>query len=418
MLGGVAHGDQPARAHHQVDLAALEVVCRRARSRGPRRGSSRRSAGASCAAAAGSSARRRRAGPRSSCTSRPVALVRRPDRFACRSTPPQCCGSIAALSSSRSTSSCPGTPSDVTPGSASQRPRLRTRAAQPAEPTRYHRPMATSLAESTVGAAAGAGARVAAREPAGGLDRGDRRRRRRPRRPRCVPTLDVDDWLVRLGEAGYATPTWPAEYGAGLSLSPLQARQVGEVIDRYRVPRPWNILGHRHGRSHGDRVGHRGAEAPLPARHRHEPGDLVPALQRAGRGFRRRRAQHERGARRRRVDRERPEGLDHARPRCASTGCSWPAPIPTSRSTEVSATSSSTCTRRAWRCGRSCRSPVTPSSTRCSSPTRASPTPPRIGPEGEGWRVALTTLMNERVSLSGAGSAGGRGRRRQLDRRG
>src|SRR4051794_14818253 len=56
-------------------------------------------------------------------------------------------------------------------------------------------------------------------------------------------SLDVGDWLVRLGEAGYATPTWPAEYGAGLSLSPTQARQVGEVIDRYRVPRPWNILG-------------------------------------------------------------------------------------------------------------------------------------------------------------------------------
>jgi alkylation response protein AidB-like acyl-CoA dehydrogenase len=31
----------------------------------------------------------------------------------------------------------------------------------------------------------------------------------------------------------------------------------------------------------------------------------------------------------------------------------------------------------------------------------------RLGPEGDGWRVALTTLMNERVSLSGAGSAGG-----------
>jgi alkylation response protein AidB-like acyl-CoA dehydrogenase len=31
----------------------------------------------------------------------------------------------------------------------------------------------------------------------------------------------------------------------------------------------------------------------------------------------------------------------------------------------------------------------------------------RLGPVGEGWRVALTTLMNERVSLSGAGSAGG-----------
>ena len=31
----------------------------------------------------------------------------------------------------------------------------------------------------------------------------------------------------------------------------------------------------------------------------------------------------------------------------------------------------------------------------------------RVGPEGDGWRVAITTLMNERVSLSGAGSVGG-----------
>src|ERR1700683_4577976 len=31
----------------------------------------------------------------------------------------------------------------------------------------------------------------------------------------------------------------------------------------------------------------------------------------------------------------------------------------------------------------------------------------RVGPEGEGWRVAITTLMNERVSLSGAGSLAG-----------
>jgi alkylation response protein AidB-like acyl-CoA dehydrogenase len=31
----------------------------------------------------------------------------------------------------------------------------------------------------------------------------------------------------------------------------------------------------------------------------------------------------------------------------------------------------------------------------------------RVGPEGEGWRVAVTTLMNERVALSGAGSLSG-----------
>ena len=32
--------------------------------------------------------------------------------------------------------------------------------------------------------------------------------------------LDLDAWYVLMGEAGYATPTWPAEYGAGLSLTP------------------------------------------------------------------------------------------------------------------------------------------------------------------------------------------------------
>src|SRR6516162_11940685 len=31
----------------------------------------------------------------------------------------------------------------------------------------------------------------------------------------------------------------------------------------------------------------------------------------------------------------------------------------------------------------------------------------RVGPVGEGWRVAITTLMNERAALSGAGSVGG-----------
>src|SRR5260370_31446671 len=33
----------------------------------------------------------------------------------------------------------------------------------------------------------------------------------------------------------------------------------------------------------------------------------------------------------------------------------------------------------------------------------------RVGPEGEGWRVAVTTLMHERVALSRAGSLAGDG---------
>jgi alkylation response protein AidB-like acyl-CoA dehydrogenase len=55
--------------------------------------------------------------------------------------------------------------------------------------------------------------------------------------------LDYDEWCVRLGEAGYATPTWPAEYGAGLSLTPGQSKHVNDVLNRYRVPRPFNIIG-------------------------------------------------------------------------------------------------------------------------------------------------------------------------------
>ena len=55
--------------------------------------------------------------------------------------------------------------------------------------------------------------------------------------------LDYSEWCVRLGEAGYATPTWPKEYGAGLSLPPGQAKVVNEVLGHYRVPRPFNIIG-------------------------------------------------------------------------------------------------------------------------------------------------------------------------------
>ena len=55
--------------------------------------------------------------------------------------------------------------------------------------------------------------------------------------------LDYAEWCVRLGEAGYATPTWPKEYGAGLSLAPGQAKVVNELLSHYKVPRPFNIIG-------------------------------------------------------------------------------------------------------------------------------------------------------------------------------
>ena len=55
--------------------------------------------------------------------------------------------------------------------------------------------------------------------------------------------LDYAKWCTEFGESGFATPTWPAEYGAGLSLAPGQARAVNEVLNHYRVPRPANIIG-------------------------------------------------------------------------------------------------------------------------------------------------------------------------------
>jgi len=55
--------------------------------------------------------------------------------------------------------------------------------------------------------------------------------------------LDYSEWCVRFGASGFATPTWPAEFGAGLSLTPGQAKYVNEVLNTYKVPRPFNIIG-------------------------------------------------------------------------------------------------------------------------------------------------------------------------------
>ena len=104
-------------------------------------------------------------------------------------------------------------------------------------------------------------------------------------------------------------------------------------------------------------------------------GDLVPAVQRARRGFRsRRRCRRAATPRRRRLAALGAEGVDVATRSSRAGGSAWPAPTPTCRSTRGSRTSSSTCRRPVSRCGRSCRSPATPSSTRCSSTRCSCPT--------------------------------------------
>ncbi|QGG94877.1 acyl-CoA dehydrogenase family protein [Actinomarinicola tropica] len=54
--------------------------------------------------------------------------------------------------------------------------------------------------------------------------------------------LDERAFLKAIGEAGWAMPEWEVEY-SGAGLSPEQAAVVEEVKDDYRVPRSFNILG-------------------------------------------------------------------------------------------------------------------------------------------------------------------------------
>lgn len=54
--------------------------------------------------------------------------------------------------------------------------------------------------------------------------------------------LDEREFLRKIGEAGWAMPTWEVEY-SGAGLSDEQAAIVEDIKDEYRVPRSFNILG-------------------------------------------------------------------------------------------------------------------------------------------------------------------------------
>jgi alkylation response protein AidB-like acyl-CoA dehydrogenase len=54
--------------------------------------------------------------------------------------------------------------------------------------------------------------------------------------------FDQQRFLHALGEAGWAQPAWPVEYG-GKGLDAVDARRVEEVKARYRLPRSLNVIG-------------------------------------------------------------------------------------------------------------------------------------------------------------------------------
>src|SRR6266508_854874 len=240
--------------------------------------------------------------------------------------------------------------------------------------------------------------------PAGWLeavDSGDRDRMAALRKE-----LDYSEWCIRLGEAGYATPTWPAEYGAGLSLSPAQAKAVNDVLNHYRVPRPFNIIGLGMG---GPTVMAWGSEEqkhrllrPLATNEEiwcqlfSEPGagsDVAGLSTRAVRDGDEWVVSGQKvwttlahlskwGMLMARTDPDLPKhrGLTYFVVDMQAPGVEVRPLIQITGDAEFNEV--------------------------FFDEVRI-PDSMRLGPVGDGWRVGITTLMNERVSLSGAGSVGG-----------
>jgi alkylation response protein AidB-like acyl-CoA dehydrogenase len=218
--------------------------------------------------------------------------------------------------------------------------------------------------------------------------------------------LDYSAWCKVMGEAGYATPTWPAEYGAGLSLSPGQAKHVNGVLTRYKVPRSFNIIGIGMG---GPTILSWGTEEQKQRLLRpcatneeiwcqlfSEPGagsDVAGLSTRAVRDGDEWVVNGQKvwttlahiarwGMLVARTDPDQPKhrGLSYFILDMKAPGVDVRPLVQITGEAEFNEVFFE-----------NVRIPDTM----------------RVGPEGEGWRVAITTLMNERAALSGAGSVGG-----------
>ncbi len=217
--------------------------------------------------------------------------------------------------------------------------------------------------------------------------------------------LNYNDWCARLGEAGWTTPTWPRPYG-GAGLPAGQARIVNEELARYQVPRSFNVIGIGMAgptimQWAGDELCRR--YLPPMAQHREiwcqlfsEPGagsDVASLATRAVRdgdewvvnGQKVWTTLAHMASFGLLVARTNPDVPKHK-------GLSYFIVDMKAPGVEVRPLRQIT--------GDAEFNEVFFNDVRI-------PDDHRLGPEGEGWAVATTTLMNERVALSGAGSVGG-----------
>ena len=186
---------------------------------------------------------------------------------------------------------------------------------------------------------------------------------------------------VRRARADQAAPGRP-HGGAGHRGRPLRQRQ--------------RHVRHQDGRQHGADVGHRGAEAPVPAADPVRRGPLVPGLLRAGRGLRPGLAADPRRRGRRRLGARRAEDLDLDRPTAPTGSSCWPAPTRQHRGTGGSPSCWCRWTSPAWWCAPSARPPGRASSTRSSSTAPAPRWRTSSARCNGGWKVAQTLLGYER----------------------
>ena len=171
--------------------------------------------------------------------------------------------------------------------------------------------------------------------------------------------------------------------GAGRADVAARARRTGHRQRRRPCDRdgarsaaadPAESVGAQQRRRRAVQPRHRRTAPALPSADRAQRGEVVPAVQRTRRGIRPRVACDQGGARRRRLGGLRPEGLDHMGRRGGLRDPAGPHRSRPAQAYRASRTSCSTCTSPASRCARCDRSPGKPSSTRCSSTARGSPT--------------------------------------------
>ena len=212
-----------------------------------------------------------------------------------------------------------------------------------------------------------------------------------------VAAQPVEKRQIALAEAGSA--------GAALAEAVRPRRLAGRAAadrpgvggGRCRPPRPGDRLV---GGADDPRARQPRADRTIRAADAERRAVLVPAVQRARRGLRPCVVAYESRSRRRWLAADRPEGVDVDGRTGRSGACAWPAPTPMRRSTRASRTSSST-----WRSPGIDIRPLREITgddlfNEVFFDDVFVPDEMVVGEVNDGWRLARTTLANERVAMA------------------